>query len=127
MVASIPTTLRRVHYGAQCHHRPPASQNGLGGPAAARRDPHRLSRGGLHLVARPPAESGHHGAVVSVTDPPWEYRLSASAAFIWAALQRLGLLPGPVQTPLAGPRLSLGALGPLGPACSLRGRSLAWA
>src|SRR4029453_960771 len=126
MVESIPTTLRRVHYGAQCHHRPPAFQNGLGCPAATRRDPRRLSRGGLHLVARPPVESGHHCAVVSVADPPWQYRLSASASSIWPALQRLGLLSSPVQTPLADPRTPLRALGALGPACSLRGRSLAW-
>src|SRR6266446_4520543 len=127
MVESTPTTLRRSHHGAQCHHRPPAFQNGLGYPAATRRDPHRLSKGGLHLVARPPAASGHHGAVVSVADPPWQYRLSASAAFIWSALQRLSLLPGPVYTPLGGPHPSVGALGALGPACSLRGRALAWA
>src|SRR6267378_1055826 len=127
MVASTPTTLRRVHHGAQCHHRPPAFQNGLGYPAATRRDPRRLSKGGLHLMARPSAESSHHCAVVSVADPPWEYRLSASAAFIWPALQRLGLLPSPVQTPLAGPRTSLRALGTRGPARSLRGRALAWA
>ena len=31
------------------------------------------------------------------------------------------------QTPLADPRTPLRALGALGPACSLRGRSLAWA
>src|SRR5712691_8631180 len=56
-----------------------------------------------------------------------QYRLSASASFIWAALQRLGLLPGPVQTPLAGPHASLEALGARGPTHSLRGRTLAWA
>src|SRR4029453_7495722 len=78
-------------------------------------------------MARPPAESSHPGAIVSVADPPWEYRLSASAAFIWSALQRLGLLPSPVQTPLAGPCTSLRALGTRGPARSLRGRALAWA
>ena len=99
----------------------------IGLPSAPRRDPRRLSRGGLHLVARPPVESGHHGAVVSVADPPWQYRLSASASFIRPALQRLGLLSSPVQTPLADPRTPLRALGALGPACSLTGRSLAWA
>ena len=68
MGESIPTTLRSVHYGAQCHYRPPAVQNGLGCPITTRRDPHRLSKGGLPLVARPPAASGHHGAGVSVAD-----------------------------------------------------------
>jgi len=68
-----------------------------------------------------------HAACQEVGDTSWRDRLSASASFIRPALQRLGLLSSPVQTPLADPRPPLRALGALGPACSLRGRSLAWA
>src|SRR5262245_23179841 len=94
-----PQVYRRWKDDPLSHDRADAIENRLGSSTPTGRNYGGVPRGGLYLLARPRADARDHDPALPAPDAAREHRLQPFAASVGFAIQRLGLLSSPLETP----------------------------
>jgi hypothetical protein len=100
MMWSVPPQVdRRWKDNPSYHYRADAIEHSVGSPTPTGRHDGGVPSGGLYLLARPRADARDHHPALPATDAARPCGVQPRAASVGCAMQRLGLLASPHETP----------------------------